>query len=66
MAVLAEAGLRPGDELRVAAEGAGRIVLERVEDPLTALAGSLTGVFQPGFLKELRDEWDPPSSTRAS
>lgn len=66
VAVLAEAGLRPGDELRVAAEGAGRIVLERVEDPLTALAGSLTGVFQPGFLKELRDEWDPPSSTRAS
>ena len=56
-------GLSPGDELRVAVEGA-RIVLTR-EDGLAArrlraidaAAGSLPGVYEPGYLDRLRDAW---------
>lgn len=55
---LAEAGLRPGDELKVEAEGPGRIALVRSEDPLLRYAGSLSGVYPPGYLEELRSEWE--------
>jgi bifunctional DNA-binding transcriptional regulator/antitoxin component of YhaV-PrlF toxin-antitoxin module len=55
---LREAGLEPGDELRVTSPGPGKLLLERAEDSLDALRGSLTGVFGPGFLDELRDEWE--------
>ncbi|MGH2500500.1 MAG: AbrB/MazE/SpoVT family DNA-binding domain-containing protein [Candidatus Limnocylindria bacterium] len=51
------AGLRPGDELRVDAAGAGRIVLSRPVDPLLAYAGALTGVYEKGSLGKLRREW---------
>jgi len=54
---LAAAGLATGDTLRVAAEGPGRLVLTRESDPLTSFAGRLTGVFGPGYLDDLRDEW---------
>jgi bifunctional DNA-binding transcriptional regulator/antitoxin component of YhaV-PrlF toxin-antitoxin module len=54
---LRRAGLRPGDELSVEAAGRGRIVLARAEDPVTRHAGSLTGVYRPGYLKALRREW---------
>ena len=56
VAVLAEAGVRPGEEFRVVAAGPGRIALERVENPLERFKGALTGVFPPGFLEELRAE----------
>lgn len=55
---LAEAGLRPGDELKVEAEGAGRIVLVRTGNPLLRYAGALSGVYPPGHLEELRSEWE--------
>jgi bifunctional DNA-binding transcriptional regulator/antitoxin component of YhaV-PrlF toxin-antitoxin module len=59
VAVLAEAGIRPGDELRVEAEGPGRVVLIRAEDPLEALLGSLDShVYPEGYLEELRAEWE--------
>jgi AbrB family looped-hinge helix DNA binding protein len=56
-------GLAPGDELRVEVEG-DRIVLRR-EDGLAArrlraidaVAGSLAGVYEPGYLNRLRGEW---------
>lgn len=54
---LHKAGLRAGDELRVEAAGPGRIVLVRVEDLIARYAGSLPGVYPPGYLRELRDEW---------
>lgn len=57
VAALAEAGIEPGDELRVVPAGPGRLALERVEDPLVRFKGALSGVFAPGFLEELRDEW---------
>lgn len=54
---LRRAGLRPGDELSVESVAAGRVVLSKDADPLLKYAGSLTGVFPPGYLRKLRREW---------
>ena len=56
--VVAAAGLTAGDELRVEADGPGRVVLVRVDDPIIEFAGALTGVYGPGYLERLREEWD--------
>ncbi len=55
--VLRSAGLKPGDRLRVEADGAGRVVLVREDDVIAKYAGDLTGVYEPGFLEKLRSEW---------
>jgi bifunctional DNA-binding transcriptional regulator/antitoxin component of YhaV-PrlF toxin-antitoxin module len=55
---LRDAGLRPGDELRVTADGPGRLILEREDDPLERAFGALHGVYPPGYLAKLRAEWD--------
>jgi len=57
VAALRRAGLGPGDELRVEAAGAGRIVLTRVAEPVAGYAGRLTGVYPKGALQKLRREW---------
>ncbi len=57
VAALRGAGLKPGDELRVEAAGAGRIVLTRVAETLAGYAGRLTGVYPKGSLQKLRREW---------
>lgn len=56
-AAMADAGLRQGDRMRVEPRGPGRVLLVRVEHPVERHAGALTGVFRPGELDELRDEW---------
>jgi AbrB family looped-hinge helix DNA binding protein len=63
-AVVTTIGLEPGTELKVEAEN-GRIVLEpepslaaRRQAALQRLAGSFTGLYPPGYLDALRDEWD--------
>ena len=54
---LKEAGLTPGDEVRVVAAGRGRIVLERDLNLVERHAGALPGVYEPGELDRLREEW---------
>jgi bifunctional DNA-binding transcriptional regulator/antitoxin component of YhaV-PrlF toxin-antitoxin module len=54
---LRQSGLGPGDELRVEAAGAGRIVFVRAVDAVARHAGRLTGVYPKGYLKRLRREW---------
>lgn len=64
VAALEQVGVHPGDELKVEVEG-GRVVLEpttslaeRRREALRRVAGTFSGVYPPGYLDELRDEWD--------
>jgi bifunctional DNA-binding transcriptional regulator/antitoxin component of YhaV-PrlF toxin-antitoxin module len=54
---LKEAGLEPGDEVRVVAAGRGRLVLERDLNLVERHAGKLKNVYEPGELERLREEW---------
>ena len=54
---LREAGLQVGDEVRVVADGRGRLLLELDVSIVERHAGSLPGVYAPGELDTLRDEW---------
>ena len=63
IAVVEELNLKPGDEFSVGAE-AGRVVLSpeqgtatRRRRALAEVAGSLPGVWKPGDLERLRNEW---------
>lgn len=58
VAVLAKAGVQAGDELQVENLDNGDIVLRRALSALERYSGSLTGVWPPGALDELRSEWD--------
>lgn len=52
------AGLAPGDMLKVEAEGAGRIVLTRIDELLDRYSGCLdTGGSLRGQVEGLREEW---------
>jgi len=56
--VLVTAGVRPGDSLMVEAKADGEIVLRREEDPLLRYLGVFDGMYPPGYLDDLRDEWE--------
>jgi bifunctional DNA-binding transcriptional regulator/antitoxin component of YhaV-PrlF toxin-antitoxin module len=55
--VLAAAGISSGDHLMAEADGRGRIVLSSEDHRIDRYAGTMTGVFGPGFLDGLRSEW---------
>lgn len=57
VAALKDAQVLPGDELRVTADGRGRLILTAVDDPLEALIGSAPGLSAETDLQALRDEW---------
>jgi len=52
---LRKAGLRAGAELRVEADGSGRLVLTQEDDPIRRYAGIFR--YPKGYLKKLRSEW---------
>lgn len=56
--VLQDAGLEVGGRMVARVDGPGRVTLAREGNPIEEFAGSLTGVFEPGFFDRLRDEWD--------
>lgn len=54
---LRAAGIEVGDEVRVVADGRGRLVLELDANIVARHAGSLPGIYPAGELATLRDEW---------
>ena len=57
VAALKAARVSQGDELRVQANGDGRILLERSSDPLEEFVGAVPGLSTATQLDKLRDEW---------
>jgi AbrB family looped-hinge helix DNA binding protein len=56
--VLREAGLRPGDDVRVSSVGPGHIELVKTEELIQRYAGSMgDDVYPPGYLDEVRAGW---------
>ena len=53
---LEAAGLRPGDEVVIEAEGADRIVVHRAATDLVTALGVFDGLYEPGYLDRLRAE----------
>ena len=53
-----QAGLQSGERLVARADGPGRIILEREDDPISQFAGVLTGVYAKNEIEKLRSEWE--------
>jgi bifunctional DNA-binding transcriptional regulator/antitoxin component of YhaV-PrlF toxin-antitoxin module len=52
------AGLRAGDEVTVRPSGDGEVVIAIRGSRVRRHAGIATGIYPPGELDRLRDEWD--------
>jgi bifunctional DNA-binding transcriptional regulator/antitoxin component of YhaV-PrlF toxin-antitoxin module len=56
--VVLRAGLKPGDSMAVELKTTGEIVLRPEVDPLDKYIGMFDGLYPPGYLRALRDEWE--------
>ena len=52
------AGLRPGDEVTVRPIGDGEVIIAARSSRVRRHAGIATGIYVPGELDRLRDEWE--------
>jgi AbrB family looped-hinge helix DNA binding protein len=52
------AGLRAGDEVTVRPLGDGEVIIARRGSRVRQHAGIATGIYLPGELDRLRDEWE--------
>ncbi len=57
VAALERAHLGAGSRVVIEAEGPGRIVVRAVDDDFDRFVGCLAGVWGPGALDDLRNEW---------
>lgn len=51
---LERAGLRPGDEVAIEAEGPDRVVVRRAVGDSADALGIFDGLYEPGYLERLR------------
>ena len=58
IAVMREAGIEVGDELRVRADSDGKVVLVRERDRIAQWAGAFPGLSAATDLEGLRNEWE--------
>ena len=56
--VMRAAGLAPGDEVAVRRVGEGEILIAARGSRVRRHAGIASGIYQPGELDRLRDEWE--------
>jgi bifunctional DNA-binding transcriptional regulator/antitoxin component of YhaV-PrlF toxin-antitoxin module len=55
---LAAAGLAAGDAVAIEAEGPDRIVVRRAVPDVDSALGVFDGVYEPGYLDRLREDWE--------
>jgi bifunctional DNA-binding transcriptional regulator/antitoxin component of YhaV-PrlF toxin-antitoxin module len=55
---LTAAGLAAGDAVAIEAEGPDRIVVRRAVPDVDSALGVFEGVYEPGYLDRLREDWE--------
>jgi AbrB family looped-hinge helix DNA binding protein len=56
--VMRSAGLAPGDEVTIRRAGDGEVIVAVRSSRVRRHAGIATGIYNPGELNQLRDEWN--------
>jgi bifunctional DNA-binding transcriptional regulator/antitoxin component of YhaV-PrlF toxin-antitoxin module len=58
VAAMRAAGVHPGDEVTVRTVGEGELLVAVRDSRVRRHAGIATGIYEPGELERLRDEWE--------